>query len=280
MTAATLVSVAALMLGVWARDARRPRLLVDGRRIDRAAVARGPVAGRPGVARVIAPALVCAGAALGWHLPQGQLGRVLAVMVPCGMVVVAAVVRRARERRERRRLGAALPGLVDDIAASLRSGVGVALALREAVAAAPSDVRPALTPLVAALDEGDSVSDAIDGLTALGGVAGASTFAAVLAVAAPLGAGAAAALEGAADGMRAREAVAREVAALTSQVRTSGAVLAIVPVLGWTVAVIMSPAARAFSLGSRTGQVVVALGLGLDALGLLAIRALAGTVVR
>ncbi len=89
------------------------------------------------------------------------------------------------------------------------------------------------------------------------------------------GVGAATALDGLAEGLRATISVEREVAALSSQARLSGAVMAVVPVGFALMLSGTDPAARTFLVGTPLGLVCLTVGLALDGVAWLVMRRLA-----
>lgn len=89
------------------------------------------------------------------------------------------------------------------------------------------------------------------------------------------GVGAATALDGLAEGLRATISVEREVAALSSQARLSGAVMAVVPVGFAALLSGTDPAARAFLTGTPLGLACLTIGLTLDVVAWLIMRRLA-----
>jgi len=184
-------------------------------------------------------------------------------------------VRRHRDGRRRETLERALPGLIESVSRSCRSGAGVTQALVEMAETAPPRLASDLRPLSTALVAGRPAPEALTDWVGSSGVDGGRMLAAVVSVAVPLGGGVADALDQAAETVRVRAALERELGALTSQARTSAAVLAAVPLVFGAGLLFASGEARGFMFGHPTGPLILGAGLVLDVVGLTWMRLLA-----
>lgn len=200
------------------------------------------------------------------------LALVLSAVVPGARILVAialvggpAALVLAGGRSERRRT-AQLPQALDAVAAGLRGG----LALPVAIAGAASVGAPLgddLAGIARAVDAGLPLTEAIarwqvgagDPHTALAGAA--------LTVAASVGGPGARAVDGAAASLRDRIGNEAETAALATQGRASAAVLTLAPLAFALLLSSLDPAAGRFLLGTPVGWLCVTIGLGLDAAG-------------
>ena len=182
-------------------------------------------------------------------------------------------------RRQRRRLewslpvapsvrvDGALPDALESMARSLRSGSSLRIAIAEAGASAPPPLGEGLADAAAAAARGRPLALAIErwgGTTPGDGV---PLAAAALGLGAELGGAAARSLDGVAGTLRDRNAVRREVRALSTQARASAAVIGCAPVAFLLVVAAADPTAVGFLVGSPIGLLCLACGLGLDAIG-------------
>jgi tight adherence protein B len=204
--------------------------------------------------------MVCAALALAAVVPAlGLVSITLAVGAP-------ALVLGLRRHRLDDRLVVLMPELLESVASSCRSGATVLDGLREAArpaTAMAAEVAPVLhgvgagLPLVEALDQWSRAHR----LPAVR-LAGTS-----LATAAGAGGPAAQVLDRVAAGMRAEVAVAAEAAALASQARLSGWVIALAPLAFAALGGAADGRTAAFLLRSPAGALCLAGGLALDGLG-------------
>jgi tight adherence protein B len=235
-------------------------------------VPRG-VHARVGVALAAAAVEVEPAAALRLWLLAGVLGAALglalvpALVVPgavLGLVAPPVILHLARHRSQRRR-AEALPVLLERVAAALRAGDTVEIALRGAAAGGPlaADVRT----VQARVEWGAPLADALRAWAGSDDLTGVRAAAGALAIASTTGGAAADALEGLAGSLRDRLAVVAEARALATQARASAAVMVAVPFghLAWTA--LTDPAAISELAGSPVGRLSLGAGALLDALG-------------
>jgi tight adherence protein B len=202
----------------------------------------------------------------------------LALAVAPGLVPVVAVValvagpiglRLARGRAERQFV-AALPGGLEQVAASLRGGaaVGESLGVLGACPPLASDVRrvQARAALGVGLADALAVWPQERPLAEVRAVAGA------LAVAATLGGRAADALDGLAASLRERLGALAEARALSAQARLSAVVVGGAPLAYLAFSAVVDPSSVDLLVGTDIGRVCLLLGLGCEALAALWMR--------
>ena len=165
------------------------------------------------------------------------------------------------------RVDAALPETLESMARSLRSGTSLRLAIAEAGASAPEPLADGLDEIARSVARGRPLNAAIDRWRDATPGDGVPLTAAALGLSAELGGAAARSLDGVAGTLRDRNAVRREVRALSAQARASAVVIGSAPVAFLLVVAAADPGAIGFLVGSPIGLVCLASGLGLDALG-------------
>jgi tight adherence protein B len=172
----------------------------------------------------------------------------------------------ARPSAHRHAVLAGLPGLLEEVARSLRSGSSV----RQAVQEASHLVGPAAAGLRAALDRavrGEPLDTALAQWAHTAPVPEVRLAVAALELAAGSGGDAARAVDGVAATLRERRAVADELAGQSIQARLSAVVIAVLPGVfaAWCVAT--DDRAASFLLATPAGWLCLTLGLGLLATG-------------
>lgn len=173
---------------------------------------------------------------------------------------------RARRGKGAALLEAGLPPVLEATARGMRAGASLPLALAAAAPGAPRGLASDLEGLVdGAADAGLVV--ALDRWAAARPLPGVRLAAAALALAAEVGGGGARALDGVALTLRQRQAVAGEVMALATQARLSAVVLTLAPIAFAALAAAGDPRTAGLLLGGPVGQVCLAAGLVLDAVG-------------
>ncbi|CAA9223726.1 MAG: hypothetical protein AVDCRST_MAG41-636 [uncultured Corynebacteriales bacterium] len=235
---ATLLALAIVLLRAPSPVAARLRMLHD-----RASARRFEWRWRPTTAvGVVAPAVLGAGVLAAWSIIAfGTTVPVLpAVAGAVAGATAASVLTAAARGRQRRRAAAALVESVGQLAADLRAG------------ARPGDA-------VAALAEDPASIPAIRH----------RAVQAVWAVAATSGAPAASVLERVEHDLRARERHRREVAAQLAGARSTGGLLAILPIVGMGMGSAMGAEPLSMLLGRPAGQLALLAGVGLEAAGVL-----------
>lgn len=160
---------------------------------------------------------------------------------------------------------AAVPALLDDLAAQLRSGASLLQALR--AAADRSDSPPALdlAEVVDAVDRGGSPVSALDGWAERQPLPAVSLTVAALVVGTDAGGAHAGAIEGVAASVRERRASAQEATALAGQARASALVMTVVPLAFAAVASSLDPRVAHTLLATPIGLACLVAGLVLDA---------------
>ena len=166
--------------------------------------------------------------------------------------------------------------LLESVARSLRSGASLAMALDQAAEALPGRAAGELDLALRTVRSGAPLPVALDAW-ARGDDQARMLSGAALALGAELGGARARALDDAASGLRDRAALHREIRALTSQTRSSAAVMVLAP-LGFALVSWRADGATARVLSSPTGLVCLAGGLVLDAAGAWWMAALARRV--
>ena len=196
---------------------------------------------------------------VGWALaPALGLGAVLA------SVVGAPVMLRLAAGRRTALLVAALPGLLDDVAADLRSGGTVRSAL-DRVADGTGRLAPGLAVVRSRTRLGMDLVDALERWAGERPDPGFAEVAGALAVAATTGGRAATALTGLAASLRDRLAAEADARALSAQARASAVVVGVAPLAYVVFSAVADPGSVATLVGTPVGRACLVAGLGLDA---------------
>ena len=214
----------------------------------------------------VPPAAVVAGVA-GTAVAVLVLGPVVMVLVVLGLAITPLLARhRSRARALVARRGQ-LPPALERLAAALRSGSSLPVALDEAGRATPRPLGPELQALALDAGRGQSMGAVLDGWTLRHDDAGTRLAATALVLATVVGVTPARAVDGVAATLRERLELSAERRALASQARTSAVVLSAAPVVFAVLLGMGDGAAGRFLLHSPAGWACIAGGLGLDALG-------------
>ena len=209
-------------------------------------------------------AAAAAGLAVAW-LTMGPRAALAMVAVGVGGRV-AARFRTARAQRLSRE--AQLPVALDSLAASLRSGASLTMALGEAGTAIDPPLGPELAAVAQAAARGVPLSEALDRWTATQDDPGTRLAATALVLATVVGSAPARALDGVAATVRERLDLAAERRALATQARTSSLVLSLAPLAFAALLVTADSAAARFLLGTPAGWACLVAGVALDAAGM------------
>ncbi len=165
------------------------------------------------------------------------------------------------------------PAALNRLAAHLRAGGTVLAALRE-LAVGTGPLADDLREVVARVDQGAPLAEALAGWRERRPGAAAQAVAGALEVTQLAGGGVAGALEGLAAGLRAGDEGARELRAQSAQARLSAAVVGLAPLgvvgLSW----LGDRRVPAALVGTAGGRVCLLTGLGLEALAALWMRAI------
>ena len=177
-------------------------------------------------------------------------------------------------RRSRRQLDAQVPVLLEAIARSLRAGRSLVGALGAACGDIGEPLGLELRGLWLRIEAGVALRDALADAAATANSAALRTVFSALAIANESGGAQAMVFDALASSMRSRHAATRELRALTTPVRVSALVIGFAPiaVLGGVLA--LDPATLSAALSSTLGWVALSVGLVLDAVGVVWIRAL------
>jgi tight adherence protein B len=209
--------------------------------------------------------------AAGSVLIVGAIG----VAVGAGAAVLAAVVVTAgpavaivmATRRRHQHVGTTLPGALDELARSLRSGASLAQAIAHAGAATPGPIGDDLTRIAAAHDTGMPLSEALLAWPSLRPVPGVRLASSALVLGLGAGGTHARAVDGVAATLREHLAVASEVRAQASQAQASALVIGLAPLAFTALACLADPRTATFLFQTTAGLACVAIGLALDAVG-------------
>ena len=200
-----------------------------------------------------------AGAALGGPV-LGVGGGALGALTP-------PVLLRARRGTAAASAERALPGALESVARSLRSGGSLRQAVAEAAAVTPAALGSELETVAAAADRGTPLVSALEGWGARCPRAGVSLAVAALCLGAETGGAQARAVDGVAATLRERLAVEGEVRALTSQTRASMLVIAAAPIAFCGFASATDSHTSSFLFRSPFGLVCLVAGIALDVVG-------------
>lgn len=300
MTLAAMLALAVLAAGVSARVASR--LSRVGTVVGRLSDGARPVSRRPfgaghrwrlaeppaRVAAALAEADLPVPAAVAWTTWIGGLaiapvtaaivaGPGLAGVSALGLLVGPLLVVRTRRGRADARLEQALPGALEAVARSLRSGASLRQAVEEAGAASgPSRVLAGeLSRAAAEAAQGASLVTALEAVGTRRPLPGVRLGVAALCLGAETGGAQARAVDGVAATVRERLAVAAELKALSSQARISALVIGLAPIGFGAFAAATDPRTSEFLLHTPAGLILLVTGLVLDAVGWLWMQHLA-----
>lgn len=187
------------------------------------------------------------------------------VGLPCALLS-------ARSRRARL-LAAAIPDALERVGAELRVGGTVPTAL-SALAHEDGPLAADFARLETRVGLGVSLPAALEAWAGERLVAGVEAAAGALALSGTVGGRAAGALDGLVSSLRDRLAVAGEVRALSAQARYSAWVIGVAPLGYFLVTATIDPRSLHSLLGTSIGRMCAAIGLGLEGLGALWIRAI------
>ena len=196
-------------------------------------------------------------------LAPPALGLVAAAVVAGAPFAAAGPLRRRSEAR----LDAALPGALDAVARSLRSGASLRQALADTAAATPARLGDDLRLVVRAASAGIPLSEALEDWGRRCPRPGVLLAVAALGLAIETGGASARAVDGVAATLRRRLDVQEEALSLSTQARASAAVLAGAPLAVCLVTLVAGGPAARFLLQTPVGLGCLVAGLSLDGLG-------------
>ena len=188
-------------------------------------------------------------------------------------VVGGPVTLRLRAGTADRRARAELPAVVDLVVAHLRSGGTVPDAI-DALAARPGALAPDFRRIRARLALGATVESALTAWGEERPVPGVRSAAGALAMVTAIGGSAATPLEGLSSSLRNDEAAAGEARALSAQARMSALVVGLAPLAYLAFSTATDPGSSRVLIGTTAGRICLAVGLGLEVLAALWMRAL------
>jgi tight adherence protein B len=218
-----------------------------------------------------------------WLLAVGIAGLVGLGIAPAAGVVAAfgvavggPVALRAGRHRRDRLIAVAVPDTLDRIGAELRAGGTVATAI-SSVARGGCPLAADAARIETRMRLGAGLSDAVRAWARERRATGVEVAAGALSLSAAVGGPAADALEGLASSLRARLGVVAEARALSAQARYSAWVIGLAPI-GYLVstAAVDSRSVHVL-LGTGSGRACVVVGLGLELLGAIWMRAIVET---
>ena len=190
--------------------------------------------------------------------------------VTAGVAAGAPLVAwKAFRHRGQARFEAALPAAVEAVARGLRSGASLRQAVAEAAGSAAGDLRRDLIEVAAATGHGATLTDSLEDWARRRPLPGVRLVVAALCLASEMGGATAQAVDGVADTLRQRLAVAAEARALATQARASATVIALAPVAFCLVASAADPRTLSFVFRTGPGLAFLTAGLLLDGLGAL-----------
>jgi len=203
------------------------------------------------------------------------LATVALLALVCGPVLVV----RSRRGGAGMRLEQALPGGLEAVARSLRSGASLRQAVEEAGASTGRGggrvLADELARAAAEAAQGASLVAALEGVAARRPYPGVRLGVAALCLGAETGGAQARAVDGVAATVRERLAVAAELRALSSQARMSALVIGLAPIGFGGFAAVTDPRTAQFMFHTPAGLALLGVGLTLDGLGWLWMQRLA-----
>ena len=160
-----------------------------------------------------------------------------------------------------------LPVVLATVAAGVRSGASLTVAIGEGASRARGPVAEDLAQITDQLATGQGLVDVLDRWVRTRPTPGVRMTGAALTLAAETGGAGARTIDGVAATLRDRLAVDRELAALASQARASAVVIGLAPIGFVVLTALSDPEVWTFLLGSPAGLACLASGVLLDAVG-------------
>lgn len=191
-------------------------------------------------------------------------GPALALVVTVVLVAGPAATLQIASGRADRLLENGLPDALESMARALRSGASLRQAVDEAGMATPGRLGADLVGVAHEVRHGRALVDALDEWAERRPLPGVRLATSALGLGAETGGAQARALDGVAATLRSRQAVGREVRALSSQARMSGVVITLAPLGFSALAVATDERTASFLLATPLGLVCLTAGLALD----------------
>jgi tight adherence protein B len=188
------------------------------------------------------------------------------------LLAVVALAGPSRDRLHRRaarrhRRESQLPTALDRMAAALRTGSSLPMAIDEVGGALDPPLGPELRAVAGEIARGRPAREALDAWASAHGDAGTRLAASALVLSTVVGSTPARAIDGVAATVRERLDLIAERRAMAAQARTSALVLSVAPVAFAAVLVLADTAAARFLVGTPAGWACLASGVILDAAG-------------
>ncbi|MBV9951806.1 MAG: type II secretion system F family protein [Acidimicrobiia bacterium] len=175
------------------------------------------------------------------------------------------LVGRFASARAARRYEEALPDALDHLAAGIRAGASVPQALDAAATRSDAAVGEDLASVVAAVEQGTALDDALRAWCGRRPLRGVELTATALDLGSRFGGRQATAVDAVSDAVRTRLALRREVRALSAQARASAWVMAATPIAFAAFSAALDPRVATMLLGSVLGWGCLSGGIALDA---------------
>ncbi len=265
-----------LAIGIAASRTRiaRARRRLDGPDQVRVTTVGAPVWLAARLAEVDAPWSADAAWSV-WLLVTLAAGSIGVLVGGFGLAVVVAAVATAApalswsafRHRADDRIEAAVPGALDEIARSLRSGASLSQAVAEAGATSSPAIRPHLAAVSVAAERGLGLVTALEGWSERRPLPAVRLSVAALCLGAEAGGAQARAIDGVAATVRQRLGVASEAKALATQARLSGVVIAAAPIGFCALASLSDPRVGHLLFQTPVGWLLLVVGLTLDGAG-------------
>ena len=192
-----------------------------------------------------------------------------------GVAVGGPIGLRLRSGHADRLARRALAGLLDSVVAQLRAGGSVIEAVEKS-AHRKGPLRPDCERMAARLALGATLEQVLDRWTVERPIPGVRAAAGALAMVTTMGGSAATALDGLVESLRSDEAARQEAKALSAQARVSAIVVGAAPLAYLVFATATDPASSRVLVSTPVGQICLAVGLGMEVVAGLWMRALLG----
>lgn len=183
-------------------------------------------------------------------------------------VLAGFAVARSRKRRTSRQVVADLPDFIEAVGRASRSGRSLDQSIDDACAATPGPCGDLFAAVVAQSRRGAGLGYVLVRASKNQPQPAIRIALTALALAHDSGAAPGQALYGVAQSLRDRASLQAEIVALVSQARTSGLVMAALPVVFMAISAAADPEAVTFFVADPIGRLCLLVGLGLDAAGM------------
>ncbi len=204
-------------------------------------------------------------------LGSGVLGLVAgpaaAILLAIALVVAPAVAIVCGMRGRRRRVASALPGALEEIARSLRTGASLAQAIDDAARATPGPIGDDLRSVTSAHGSGVPLSEALAQWRVSRPLPGVRLTASALELGLAAGGAHARAVDGVAATLRDNLAITAEVRAQAAQAQASAMVIGLAPIGFTALACLADHRTATFLFQTPAGLACLTLGLALDGIG-------------